>query len=172
MVPLSLIPKSEFARVRGAAMDEFAKLKLIADMCRLNTLVTVKRAGSGHLGSSFSSLDIVTLLYYSEMNTAALGIAHADRDIYFSSKGHDVPGLYAVLFSLGILPKEKFINLRRFGGTYGHPDFFFSSRRRHTRSLRDGSSDVCSSDLLAAGHGLGRLVDALVRGAAARQCDA
>src|SRR5690349_23135192 len=27
--------------------------------------------------------------------------------------------------------------------------FFFSSRRRHTRSLRDWSSDVCSSDLLA-----------------------
>ncbi len=140
MVPLSLIPKSEFARVRGAAMGEFAKLKLIADMCRLNTLVTVKRAGSGHLGSSFSSLDIVTLLYYSEMNTAALGIAHADRDIYFSSKGHDVPGLYAVLFSLGILPKEKFINLRRFGGTYGHPDVRTPGMEANTGSLGMGIS--------------------------------
>src|SRR5438874_10337266 len=29
--------------------------------------------------------------------------------------------------------------------------FFFSSRRRHTRSLRDWSSDVCSSDLLHTG---------------------
>src|SRR5438874_7259643 len=35
--------------------------------------------------------------------------------------------------------------------------FFFSSRRRHTRSLRDWSSDVCSSDLLNQGHGLSPL---------------
>src|SRR5204862_4949578 len=35
--------------------------------------------------------------------------------------------------------------------------FFFSSRRRHTRSLRDWSSDVCSSDLLRAGRGALRL---------------
>src|SRR6266403_4853891 len=32
-----------------------------------------------------------------------------------------------------------------------NPFFFFSSRRRHTRSLRDWSSDVCSSDLVGAG---------------------
>jgi transketolase len=100
----------------------------------------VKRAGSGHLGSSFSSLDIVTWLYYSEMNTAALGIAHADRDIYFSSKGHDVPGLYAVLFSLGILPKEKFINLRRLGGTHGHPDVRTLGMEANTGSLGMGIS--------------------------------
>src|ERR671910_1978901 len=103
MVKLSLILMEEFQRVREATIDKYSKLALLADMCRANTLACVKRAGSGHLGSSFSSLDIVTWLYHSEMNTAAVGIGHPDRDIYFSSKGHDGPGLYAVLFSLGIL---------------------------------------------------------------------
>src|SRR5215208_279962 len=140
MLKLSIIPLEEFRRVERAAIDKGAKLGLLADMCRANTLATVKRAGSGHLGSSFSSLDIVTLLYYSELNTARLGIHHPDRDIYFSSKGHDVPGLYAVLFSLGLLAKEQFINLRRLGGTYGHPDMRTPGMEANSGSLGMGIS--------------------------------
>ena len=52
-------------------------------MCRLNTLATVKRAGSGHLGSSFSSLDIVTRLYFDHMNVREVGFDHDERDIFF-----------------------------------------------------------------------------------------
>src|SRR5918996_299431 len=140
MVKLSLIPIYEFQRVRAAPIHKYRKLALLADMCRANTLTCVKRAGSGHLGSSFSSLDIVTLLYYSEMNTAELGIGHPDRDIYFSSKGHDVPGLYAVLYSLGILAKEKFIRLRRLGGTFGHPDIRTPGIEANSGSLGMGIS--------------------------------
>ena len=109
MVHISLIPLDEFQRIRSADVNRDLQLELLADMCRANTLASVKRAGSGHLGSSFSSLDIVTLLYYAEMNTATVGVDDPNRDIYFSSKGHDVPGQYSVLFSLGILPKEKFV---------------------------------------------------------------
>ncbi|HVO96070.1 MAG TPA: 1-deoxy-D-xylulose-5-phosphate synthase N-terminal domain-containing protein, partial [Terriglobales bacterium] len=137
---LSIIPVCEFRRIESEAIDQIAKLEFFADMCRLNTLVTVKRAGSGHLGSSFSSLDIVTWLYYAAMNTAKLGFQHPDRDIYFSSKGHDVPGLYAVLFSLGLLSKEKFINLRRLGGTYGHPDVRTPGMEANSGSLGMGIS--------------------------------
>src|SRR5215217_1909386 len=122
MVHISLIPLDEFRRIGSADVTRDLQLALIADMCRANTLATVKRAGSGHLGTSFSSLDIVTFIYHAEMNTAELGVNHPNRDIFFSSKGHDVPALYAVLYSLGILPEEKFINLRRFGGTHGHPN--------------------------------------------------
>ena len=113
MVDISLIPLDEFRRIRSANLPQNVQLELLADMCRANTLASVKRAGSGHLGSSFSSLDIVTFLYYAELNVAAIGIDDPNRDIYFSSKGHDVPGHYSVLFSLGILPKEKFVKLRR-----------------------------------------------------------
>src|SRR3970040_1173378 len=99
-----LIPKSELDRVRAADVDRDQRLAALADMCRLNALVAVKRAGSGHLGSSFSAMDIVAFLLFEELNTASLGWEHSDRDVYFSSKGHDVPGLYAALFALGAVP--------------------------------------------------------------------
>lgn len=140
MLKIMLIPEKEFQRVSKAPIQKHDKLAVLADMCRANALATVKRAGSGHLGSSFSSLDIVTTLYYSEMNTAELAINHQDRDIYFSSKGHDVPGLYAVLFSLGILPRQQFINLRRLGGTHGHPDISIPGVEANSGSLGMGIS--------------------------------
>jgi transketolase len=140
MLEIKLIPAGEFVRIRAASLDKYDKLSLLADMCRANALATVKRAGSGHLGSSFSSLDIVTFLYHSEMNTIELGIDHPDRDIYFSSKGHDVPGHYAVLFSLGILPEKQFTRLRRLGGTHGHPDISVPGIEANSGSLGMGIS--------------------------------
>ena len=122
MVKISLIPVEEFQRVHQAPIGKYEKLALIADMCRANTLSAVKRASSGHLGSSFSAMDIAVWLYYQEMNTVAVGLDNPNRDIYFSSKGHDVPGLYSVLFSRGLLPEEKLLKLRRFGGLDVHLD--------------------------------------------------
>ena len=89
MISFSLIPRDEFIRINNASLTSNEKLTLIADMCRANALTSVKIAGSGHLGSSFSATDIVVYLYYKEMNTIKLGLGHPDRDIYFSSKGHD-----------------------------------------------------------------------------------
>ena len=140
MLEIRLIPESEFTRVRQLAIEDHDRLTLIGDMCRANTLATVKRAGSGHLGSSFSSLDIVTLLYFSEMNLMQVGIDHPDRDIYFSSKGHDVPGHYAVLYALGLISQERFVNLRRLGGTHGHPDLGVPAIEANSGSLGMGIS--------------------------------
>lgn len=137
---VSLIPAREFARVRASALPRFEKLALIADMCRLNTFGLVKRAGSGHLGSSLSAMDIVVWLYYDEMNTASLGFDHRDRDVYFSSKGHDVPGLYTVLFSLGVIPWERYTRLRRLGGLDGHPDIAVPGIEANSGSLGMGIS--------------------------------
>ena len=47
-------------------------------------------------------MDVVVHLLYEELNTAEVGFDDPERDIYFSSKGHDVPGLYAVLHALGV----------------------------------------------------------------------
>src|SRR5947199_5268415 len=112
---LKLIPRSEFDRAGG-------DLALIADMCRANALVAVKRAGSGHLGSSFSALDVVVQLLWHELNVAEVGWDDPNRDVFFSSKGHDVPGLYAALHALGVIPTERLLRLRRLGGLDGHPD--------------------------------------------------
>ncbi|MDJ0874611.1 MAG: 1-deoxy-D-xylulose-5-phosphate synthase N-terminal domain-containing protein, partial [Desulfobacterales bacterium] len=137
---IRLIPVEEFERVNRQPLERADRLQLIADMCRANALATVKRAGSGHLGSSLSSLDIVTQLYFDEMNLVQAGIDNPDRDIYFSSKGHDVPGHYAVLYALGIIPAERFINLRRLDGTHGHPDLSVPGMEANTGSLGMGIS--------------------------------
>jgi transketolase len=140
MVTSQLIPAEEFRRVRAGVTDGYERLSILADMCRANTLTTIKYAGSGHIGSSFSALDIVTMLYYSEMNVTELGLSHPDRDIFFSSKGHDVPGLYAVLFSLGFLPQNVFVRLRHLGGTCGHPDVRIPGIEANSGSLGMGIS--------------------------------
>ncbi|MFO7572531.1 MAG: 1-deoxy-D-xylulose-5-phosphate synthase N-terminal domain-containing protein, partial [Gaiellaceae bacterium] len=140
MTPLQLIPKSELDRVSTGVSDPGARLALLADMCRLNALVAVKRAGSGHLGSSFSAMDIVAFFLFEELNTAELGWEHPDRDVYFSSKGHDVPGLYAALYALGVIPLERFVRLRRFGGLDGHPDIGVPGIEANSGSLGMGVS--------------------------------
>jgi transketolase len=140
VVPINLIPFEEFERVREARIDRYEQLRLIADMCRANTLAAVKRAGSGHLGSSFSAMDIVVWLYYQELNTLRVGLDNPDRDIYFSSKGHDVPGLYAVLHSLGVIPESKLLMLRRLGGLDGHPEVHIPGIEANSGSLGMGIS--------------------------------
>ena len=140
MVAIHIIPVEEFQRVRDAKVDEYTKLAILADMNRMNTLAAVKRAGSGHLGSSFSAMEVVTWLYYEEMNVLKVGFDSPDRDIYFSSKGHDVPGLYATLYSLGALPEEKLLKLRRFGGLDGHPDVKIPGIEANSGSLGMGIS--------------------------------
>lgn len=137
---IHLIPEDEFRRVSAGEPDRHELLALLADMCRANTLATVKRAGSGHLGSSLSCIDIVTYLYHAEMNIRTLGVEHPDRDIYFSSKGHDAPAHYAVLYSLGIVPRNQFINLRRLGGAHGHPDVSIKGIEANSGSLGMGIS--------------------------------
>ena len=139
MPELRLIPTSEFDRVRARGTDE-ATLALLADMCRANALVAVKRAGSGHLGSSFSALDVVANLLFRELNVAEVGWDSPDRDVFFSSKGHDVPGLYAALNALGVVPTEKLLRLRRLGGLDGHPDVGVPGIEANSGSLGMGIS--------------------------------
>lgn len=135
-----LIKKSEFDRVKTHNGEWSTKMNLFADMCRYNTLVAVKKAGSGHLGSSLSAMDIVTYLYLNEMNVLGVGLDSPDRDIYFSSKGHDVPGLYSLFYAIGIIPEEKLLMLRRLHGLDGHPEVRQTGIEASTGSLGMGIS--------------------------------
>jgi transketolase len=110
---LRFVPAEEFKRVLDLRADPRKVAALFATLCRINTLYMIARAGSGHIGSSFSSLDIVSWLHLEEMQQG---------DLFFSSKGHDVPGLYAALIGLGRLPFTSLHQLRRLGGLPGHPD--------------------------------------------------
>ncbi|KPF66572.1 transketolase [Bosea sp. AAP35] len=130
---LYFIERSEFVRVKGLNAPRPEIVSLYADMARLNVLYMVAKAGSGHLGSSFSSLDIISHLYLSELDVAA-------GDIFFSSKGHDAPGLYAVLDAEAILPEGKIHALRRLEGLPGHPDVGTPGMTTNTGSLGMGIS--------------------------------
>jgi transketolase len=140
MPDLALAPKAELDRIRDSDLPADERLALLADICRLNALVAVKRAGSGHLGSTFSAMEIVAFLLFEELNTAAVGWDSPDRDVYFSSKGHDVPGLYAVLYALGTLPAERLLKLRKLGGLDGHPDVGVPGIEANSGSLGMGIS--------------------------------
>ena len=91
----------------------------------------IMEAGSGHIGSSFSSLDVVSWLYLYELEK---------NDVYFSSKGHDAPGLYSVLTAIGVIEFDKIHQLRRLGGLPGHPDVAIPGMPTNTGSLGMGVS--------------------------------
>ena len=140
MPALAFISKASIDAVRSADGEGDALLALLADVCRLNALVAVKQAGSGHLGSSFSALDIVVNLLYEQLNVADLGFDNPDRDVFLSSKGHDVPGLYAALYGLGVISSERLARLRRLGGLDGHPDVGVPGIEANSGSLGMGIS--------------------------------
>lgn len=125
MTLLRYAPKSEFDRVRN---DPAA----FAALLRINVLYMVKRAGSGHLGTSLSCADIVSWLMLKELDFA--------RDVFFSSKGHDVPTFYAAHAALGRLDFDLIHKLRRFGGLPGHPDVGTPGAEVNAGSLGAGIS--------------------------------
>jgi transketolase len=136
--PLSFVPMDEIRRVRGAIRDRYARVEVLADICRVNTLYAIMNAGSGHIGSSFSSTDLITWLWTEELREANSGAPGAD--IYFSSKGHDVPALYALLIALEKLDFDLLHRLRRLGGLPGHPDVETPFIATNTGSLGMGIS--------------------------------
>lgn len=115
------IPISEMRRIRKNISNPFLLCKILADVFRLNTLYMIMAAGSGHIGSSFSAMDIITWLWTQEM----ISPNEKDKnpsDTYFSSKGHDAPGFYSLLIGLEKLDFELINKLRRLNGLPGHPD--------------------------------------------------
>ena len=110
---LRYVPAAELDRIRTLDADPYERVAAFADACRLNALYMIERAGSGHPGTTFSCLDVISWLHLEVMG---------DGDRYFSSKGHDAPGLYAVLTALGRLDFELIHQLRRLDGLPGHPD--------------------------------------------------
>jgi transketolase len=110
---LRYVPAAELDRIRTLECDPFERAAAFADACRLNALYMIERAGSGHPGTTLSCLDVVSWLHLEVLGGG---------DRYFSSKGHDAPGLYAVLAALGRLDFDLIHMLRRLDGLPGHPD--------------------------------------------------
>lgn len=100
-----------------------SKLKQIAIELRKSAITMIYEAQSGHPGGSLSAADIVTALYFKEMNIDPANPKWEDRDWFVLSKGHVCPILYAALGKLGYFPKEYLHKLRQEGSILqGHPD--------------------------------------------------
>ncbi len=136
---LYYVPYSEFERVLGFQVSAVAKTELFASLCRINTLYMIARAGSGHIGSSFSSLDIMSWLELNELRRPS-GDSNQPHDIFFSSKGHDAPGLYSTWIGTGRLEFDQIHSLRRLNGLPGHPDVATPNVVTNTGSLGMGIS--------------------------------
>ena len=111
---------------------------MLADLCRINTLYMIMQAGSGHIGSSFSSTDLITWLWTEDLRDPN-GSA-PDADVYFSSKGHDAPALYSLLIATGRLGFDLLPKLRQLNGLPGHPDVSTPFIAANTGSLGMGIS--------------------------------
>ncbi len=100
-----------------AFLDETVK-EVRRDIVRM-----IGKASSGHPGGSLSSAEILTLLYFEQMNVDPKNPQAKDRDRFVLSKGHAAPVLYATLAAKGYFPKEELDHLRQLGSMLqGHPD--------------------------------------------------
>ena len=124
---LYFVPQTTFARVRELNVARTERAALFAYLCRVNALYMIARAGSGHIGSSFSSLDLLAWLHLEELRLPKGPLAASfqcrtdgPRDIFLSSKGHDAPALYSILIGLGRLDAQLVHRLRQLPGLPGH----------------------------------------------------
>lgn len=99
------------------------ELKRIANEVRKGVLVGTHAAKSGHPGGSLGAADIITYLYFQEMNVDPSNPDWPERDRFVLSKGHCAPALYAALAERGYFPREELKTLRHVGSRLqGHPN--------------------------------------------------
>ena len=135
---LHYVPVGEFERLLRADIDAVSRARAYAALARINTLYMIAGAWSGHIGTSFSSLEVMSWLFLNELRDLDRGPETCD--VFFSSKGHDAPALYNVLIGLGLLPADKLHQLRRLHGLPGHPHVETPFIQANTGSLGMGIS--------------------------------
>ena len=93
-----------------------------AKVIRRHVIRMLAKAGSGHPGSSLSTVDLLVALFYNKLKHNPQQPAWPDRDRFVMSKGHGCPALYAVLAEMGYFGIDKLDTLRQFGSILqGHP---------------------------------------------------
>lgn len=127
------------------------ELKRIANDVRFGIIEGVYNAGCGHPGGSLSIADILTYLYFEEMNIDPKDPKKQDRDRFVLSKGHTAPALYSVLANRGFFDVEELKTLRHIDSRLqGHPDMKgIPGVDMTTGSLGLGISAACGMALSA-----------------------
>ena len=127
------------------------ELKRKANNLRISIIEEVYNAKCGHPGGSLSIADIMTYLYFVEMNVDPKNPKMDNRDRFVLSKGHTAPALYAALAERGFFPKEDLVTLRKTASyLQGHPDMKgVPGVDMSTGSLGQGISTACGMALSA-----------------------
>lgn len=117
-------------------------LEDIAKTLRSDIVKMITESASGHPGGSLSSVEIITTLYFDEMNVDINNPKDPNRDRFVLSKGHAAPVLYAALAEKGFFNKEELMKLRKIGAMLqGHPNMnYIPGVDMSTGSLGQGIS--------------------------------
>lgn len=132
-------------------MDLNSKKELAKIACnvRMGIIEGTFNAKSGHPGGSLSITEILTYLYFKEMNIDPDAPVKADRDRFVLSKGHAAPALYAVMAHRGYFPVEELKTLRKVDSRLqGHPSMnYLPGIDISSGSLGQGISAACGMAL-------------------------
>ena len=132
-------------------MTNAEKLTLKKHAChiRMGVIEGTHSAGCGHPGGSLSIADVLSYLYFKELNVDPAQPKMADRDRLVLSKGHAAPALYAALAERGFFPVEELKTLRKIGSRLqGHPNMnSVPGVDMSTGSLGQGISAACGMAL-------------------------
>jgi len=121
--------------------EKVRELMLTAARMRKLALSTIQTAGSGHIGGSFSSIEILTALYFDVLRIDPSRPTWADRDRLVLSKGHCTPALYSALAMRGYFPVERLKEFRRIDAYMsGHAEMHVPGVDMSTGSLGQGFS--------------------------------
>lgn len=103
--------------------NTLTNLKLLATTIRIDTIEAIQQTGSGHIGGSLSIIELLTVLYGTQMRYRANQPLWEDRDQLVLSKGHAGPALYSTLANVGFFEKSELMTLNQ-GVTKlpSHPD--------------------------------------------------
>ncbi len=127
------------------------ELQKTANEVRKGIVTAVHSAKCGHPGGSLSSADMMTYLYFEEMNIDPREPKKADRDRFVLSKGHCAPALYSAMAQRGYFPVEELTTLRKLGSRLqGHPSMnYLPGIDMSSGSLGQGISAACGMALSA-----------------------
>ncbi len=127
------------------------ELQKRANLVRQGVIEAVHHAKSGHPGGSLSVSDVLTYLYYVQMNVDPANPKWEDRDRLVLSKGHCCPALYSVLAQKGYFDPEQLKTLRHVGAMLqGHPDMkTIPGVDMSSGSLGQGISAACGMAMAA-----------------------
>ena len=132
-------------------MRDHKGLNEITNVIRKDIVSMICKSKSGHPGGSLSAVEILTALYFDQMNIDPTNPKMEDRDRFVLSKGHAAPALYATLAERGYFEKEELNHLRKLGSMLqGHPDMKkIPGVEMSTGSLGQGFSVACGMAMAA-----------------------